>query len=162
MPKQTLKGSPEHNKDGPPFWRCWCQLHPSHSPRDGSLRSKAYNYDINRFDNLLLDTISPVHYNSRMEVVFDDASLDALETDAHARPRFPTGVIKSYRRRLWQIRAAHDERDFYANRGFHFEKYQEMEGHFPLRLNDQYRLIIRFEEHSEDKTVVIVGIRDYH
>ena len=29
-----------------------------------------------------------------MEVAFDDASLEALETDVRARPRFPTGVIK--------------------------------------------------------------------
>ena len=97
-----------------------------------------------------------------MEVAFDDASLDALETDTRARPKYPTGVIKSYRRRMWQIRAAHDERDFYANRGFHFEKFQEVEGQYSLRLNDQYRLIIRFEDHSEGKIVVIVAIRDYH
>ena len=97
-----------------------------------------------------------------MEVAFDDASLDALETDVGARTRFPTGVTKAYRRRLWQIRAAHDERDFYANRGFHFERFQEMEGHYSLRLNDQYRLIVRFEQHSEERTSVIVAIRDYH
>ena len=97
-----------------------------------------------------------------MEVRFDDASLDALESDPSARPKFPLGVVKAYRRRLWQIRAAHDERDFYANRGFHFEKYKEMPGHYSLRLNDQYRLIIRFEEHPADKTVVIIGIKDYH
>ena len=103
-----------------------------------------------------------IQYYSHMEVRFDDASLDALETDPRVRPKFPTGVIKAYRRRLWQIRAAHDERDFYANRGFHFEKYQERDGHFSLRLNDQYRLLIRFEQHSDEKTVVIVTILDYH
>lgn len=97
-----------------------------------------------------------------MEVVFDDESLDALETDPRAKSKFPYGVIKAYRKRLWQIRAAHDERDFYANKGFHFEKHQEMKGHHSLRLNEQYRLIVRFEQHSKEKTVVIVAVLDYH
>ena len=53
-----------------------------------------------------------------MDVRFNDDGLDELESNAKAKPKFPTGVIKAYRKRLWQIRAAHDERDFRANRGF--------------------------------------------
>ena len=97
-----------------------------------------------------------------MEVRFEDAALDDLETNVRARPRLPTGVIKAYRKRLWQIRALHDERDFYANRGFRFEKYQSMSGHHSIRLNDQFRLILRLEEQSGEKVVVIVAVTDYH
>ncbi len=97
-----------------------------------------------------------------MEVSFDDQELDDLETNVRAKPKFPTGVIKAFRRRMWQIRAAHDERDFSANRGMNYERYQEMDGHHSIRLNDQYRLIIRFDEHSDGKTVVVVAIKDYH
>ena len=97
-----------------------------------------------------------------MDLGFDDPRLDDLETNVRARPKFPTGVIKAYRKRLWQIRALHDERDFYANRGFNFEKYQTKPGHYTVRLNDQYRLIFRFEEHSDYKTVMIVEIKDIH
>ena len=97
-----------------------------------------------------------------MEVSFDDPELDDLETNVRARPKFPTGVVKAFRKRLWQIRAVHAERDFRENRGFKFERYQEVDGHYSIRLNDQFRLIIRFEQHSEEKTVVVVAIKDYH
>ena len=97
-----------------------------------------------------------------MEVSFDDSELDDLETNVRARQKFPAGVVKAFRKRLWQIRASYDERDFRENRGFKFERYQEMDGHYSIRLNDQFRLIFRFEEHSEKKTVVVVAIKDYH
>lgn len=97
-----------------------------------------------------------------MDVGFDDIELDELETNPKARPRFPTGVIKAYRKRLWQIRAVHDERDFYANRGFNFESIISMPGRYSIRLNDQFRLIIRFEDRGKERTVVVVAIQDYH
>jgi len=97
-----------------------------------------------------------------MEVAFDDPELDDLETNARAKPKLPTGVIKAFRKRLWQIRATHDERDFRENKGLHFERYQKLDGHYSIRLNDQYRLIIRFEQHSDKRTVVIVAVVDYH
>lgn len=97
-----------------------------------------------------------------MEVRFEDAALDDLETNVGARPKLPIGVIKAFRKRLWQIRAAHDEREFYAIRGFNFEKYHSAAGHFVIRLNAQFRLILRFEQQSGERTVVIVAIKDYH
>ena len=97
-----------------------------------------------------------------MEVRFADPSLEALETDARARPRFPIGVLRSYRRRIWQLRAAQDERDLYAVGGFHFERYKAKEDHYSIRLNDQYRLIIRFEGSPSRKAVVVVAVTDYH
>ena len=97
-----------------------------------------------------------------MDVAFDDDALEALETDARAHPNFPAEVVRAYRKRIWQIRAAHDERDFYKNRGLHFKKHKSQNGRYSMRLNDQYRLMVRFQEHSENKTVVIVEIVDYH
>ena len=97
-----------------------------------------------------------------MEVSYEDADLDDLEVNAKARTKLPPAVVKAFRRRIWQIRAFHDERDFYSNNGLNFEKYQSVPGHYSVRLNDQYRLILRFEEHTERKTVVIVAIGDYH
>lgn len=97
-----------------------------------------------------------------MDVRFNDVELDELEINAKAKPKFPTGVIKAYRKRLWQIRAAHDERDFYQNRGFKFERYESVAGHYSIRLNDQFRLIIRFEDRGAERTVVVVAIQDYH
>ncbi|MCH8190914.1 MAG: type II toxin-antitoxin system RelE/ParE family toxin [Chloroflexi bacterium] len=97
-----------------------------------------------------------------MELRFDDSELEALYMDVQAKAKFPIGVVKSYRRRIWQVRAAKDGRDLRAIRGLRFEKYQRMEGHYSIRLNDQYRLIVTFDESSPRKTIVIVAVLDYH
>ena len=61
------------------------------------------------------------------------------------------------------IRAANDERDLAAVRGNRFEKLQGNRNHqYSIRLNDQYRLILEFEGSGQNKTVVVVGIEDYH
>ena len=97
-----------------------------------------------------------------MQVGFESSQLDDMETNVRARSKFPPAVVKAYRKRVWQIRAAHDERDLRVSRGANFEKYRAKDGQYSIRLNDQYRLIVRFEEHSEEKTVVVVDITDYH
>ena len=57
-----------------------------------------------------------------MEVAFKDQSLDRLETD----PAYSAGhgdlVVKAFRKRMQQIRAATDERTFYAMKALRFEK----------------------------------------
>ena len=61
-----------------------------------------------------------------MEVDFKDDDLDRLETDEKFTAKLPVGVVKGFRKRMQQIRAAQDERDFYANKGMHFEKMQSL------------------------------------
>jgi proteic killer suppression protein len=98
-----------------------------------------------------------------MEVAFKDASLDRLETDASFKAGFGNAVVKAYRKRMQQIRAATDERTFYAHRSFHFEKLQgDREGQYSMRLNDQWRLIIELHGESPRKTVHVIEIVDYH
>ena len=64
---------------------------------------------------------------------------------------------------MQQIRAAADERDFYAIRSLHFEKLSgRRQDQYSMRLNDQYRLILEIAGGAADKVIVIVGIEDYH
>ena len=64
---------------------------------------------------------------------------------------------------MQQIRAAADERDFYAIRSLHFEKLSgRRQDQYSMRLNDQYRLILEIAGRAADKVIVIVGIEDYH
>ena len=78
-----------------------------------------------------------------MEVTFDDQSLDRLETDASFSAGFGDAIVKAYRRRMQQIRAASDERTFYARRSLNFEKLKgDRAGQYSMRLNDQWRLIV--------------------
>jgi proteic killer suppression protein len=49
-----------------------------------------------------------------MDVAFKDESLDRLETETRFSAGFGDAVVKAYRKRMQQIRAATDERTFYA------------------------------------------------
>src|SRR5437773_10156105 len=98
-----------------------------------------------------------------MDVEFKDASLDQLETDAAYSAGFGDALVKAFRRRMQQIRAASDERTFYALRSLHFEKLtQDREGQYSMRLNKQWRLIIELRGEAPRKKIYVVEITDYH
>jgi toxin HigB-1 len=98
-----------------------------------------------------------------MDVAFKTESLDRLETDADFSAGFEDAVVKAYRKRMQQIRAATDERTFYAHKSLHFEKLKgASEGQYSMRLNDQWRLIIELQGKAPNKTALIVEIIDYH
>jgi toxin HigB-1 len=98
-----------------------------------------------------------------MEIAFADESLDRLEIEASYSAGFGDAVVKAYRKRLQQIRAAPDERLFYALRSLNFEKLKgDREGQYSMRLNDQWRLIVELEGRAPNKVVRIIEITDYH
>lgn len=98
-----------------------------------------------------------------MEVAFKESFLDRLETDARFTAELQPGVVSAYRKRLQQIRAAPDERDFYQLRSLHFEKLKGNRAHqHSMRLNDQWRLIVELHGKGAEKIVYVVGIEDYH
>jgi toxin HigB-1 len=98
-----------------------------------------------------------------VDVAFKDESLAQLETDASYSAGFGDAVVKAYRKRMQQIRAATDERTFYAFRSLHFEKlHGDRAGQFSMRLNDQWRLILELRGEAPRKTVYVVEIVDYH
>jgi len=98
-----------------------------------------------------------------MDVEFKDSSLDRLETDSAYSAGFGDAVVKAYRKRVQQIRAASDERTFYALRSLNFEKLtRDREGQYSMRLNKQWRLIVEFKGEASKKTVYVVEIADYH
>jgi len=64
---------------------------------------------------------------------------------------------------MQQIRAAEDERAFYALKSLHFEKLKGNREHqHSMRLNDQWRLILQLMGTGKAKTVHLVAIEDYH
>jgi toxin HigB-1 len=61
------------------------------------------------------------------------------------------------------IRAASDERDFYALKSLHFEKLAgDRKGQYSMRIDIQWRLIVSLERQESGKSVLIVEIVDYH
>jgi proteic killer suppression protein len=98
-----------------------------------------------------------------MDVTFKDQSLDRLETDAGFSAGFGDAVVKAYRKAMQHIRAATDERTFYARRSFRFEKLLgNREGQYSMRLNDQWRVILELRGEAPRKTVHVLEIADYH
>jgi proteic killer suppression protein len=98
-----------------------------------------------------------------MEVEFADDDLDRLEVDRRFTAGHDRGVVKAFRKVMQVIRAAPDERDFYALKSLHFEKLQGARAHQrSMRLNDQWRLIVELKGEAPNKTVRVVGIEDYH
>jgi proteic killer suppression protein len=91
--------------------------------------------------------------------------MSRLETEAGFDGGYPPEAVSAYRKRMQQIRAALDERAFYALKSLRFKRLQGNRAHQrSMRLNDQWRLILEFEDgdETEGKRVVVVGIEDYH
>lgn len=98
-----------------------------------------------------------------MEVEFDDDDLDRLETDPQFTVGFAQEVVKAYRKRMQQLRAFRDERDFMQLKSLHFEKLKgDRAGQHSVRLNLQWRLILEIRGDHPCKGVGIVEIFDYH
>lgn len=98
-----------------------------------------------------------------MDVEFDDSALDRLETDAQFTAGFSQEVVRAYRKRMQQIRAARDERDFFAIRSLNFEKLKgSRDGQHSVRLNLQWRLVVEIRGDHPCKVVGIIEVVDYH
>jgi proteic killer suppression protein len=98
-----------------------------------------------------------------METEFADESLRRLESEVAFTGGFGLEIVKAFRKRMQMIRAARDERDFYAMKSLHFEKLQgNRQGQYSMRLNQQWRLILEFRKQGTSTTVVIISIVDYH
>jgi len=98
-----------------------------------------------------------------MQVEFDSDIPARLETDPSFDAGLPQAVVRAFRKRMQFIRAAADERDFYAMKSLHFEKLKgDRATECSMRLNDQWRLILKIKPSKPKNTIVIVGIEDYH
>ena len=98
-----------------------------------------------------------------MEVRFVDGRLDQLEIDPKFNAGFAQNIVSAFRRRMQQIRSAPDERVFYQLKSLQFEKLKGKRSHqHSMRLNKQWRLIMKFEGRGASKRAVIISIEDYH
>ncbi len=98
-----------------------------------------------------------------MEVEFEDDSLRRLEVEPSFTAGYTRDIVKAFRKRIQAIRAAPDERDFYQLKSLHFEKLKgNRSDQHSMRLNLQWRLILRIEKRENGKVVVVISIEDYH
>ena len=98
-----------------------------------------------------------------MKINFEKQEYERLWRDPTFNAGFDAAIVKVYRKRLQFIDAAVDERAFYSLKSLHFEKLVgDRVGQYSMRLNQQWRLILKIEKNLEGKLVVIVSIEDYH
>lgn len=98
-----------------------------------------------------------------MEIVFRNKDLDRLETDPEFAGGFMPAIVKAYRKRIWAIRNATDERDFYVLKSWHYEKLKGNRSHQrSIKLNQKWRLIIEIVKMKPSNVIEIIGIEDYH
>ncbi len=98
-----------------------------------------------------------------MDLEFADDELLELYTDPTFTAGLGVALVKAFRKRMQQISAAPDERTFYGLKSMHFEKLKgERSGECSMKLNDQYRLIIKFVTAERGKRVRVIEITDYH
>lgn len=98
-----------------------------------------------------------------MEAKFGHKDLDRLETDPKFDGGYPQEVVKMFRKRMQAIRAAEDERAFYALKSLHFERLKgSRSDQHSMRLNDQWRLVVEIDGAGTEKIVLVVSIEDYH
>jgi toxin HigB-1 len=97
-----------------------------------------------------------------MEIVFQDATLALVESDAAGETKLPVAVIKATRRKLTLLRAAIDDRSLRNWKSLHYEKLKgDREGQRSIKLNDQYRMVFILSEVGPP-TATILAIEDYH
>jgi proteic killer suppression protein len=97
-----------------------------------------------------------------MNVRHADKKLERLEIDESYTTGFGPDIVRAYRKVMGIIRAAFDERAFYAMKSLHYEKLKGNRSHQrSMRLNKQFRLILEIRDEGR-KTAVIISIEDYH
>lgn len=97
-----------------------------------------------------------------MEVEFDDDDLARAERDPTVSVGHGPAVDRGFRKLIQVIRAAVDERDFYALKSLHFEKLEGSETRRSMRINKQWRLIVELRGEAPRKKVGVIKVDDYH
>jgi len=98
-----------------------------------------------------------------MEFLHVDKTLKRIDEEAGYSGGYSKEIVRSFRMRMQLIRSAVDERDFYQLTSLHFEKLKgDRHPQRSMRLNKQFRLILRIDEGPSGSVVVILGIEDYH
>lgn len=98
-----------------------------------------------------------------MDIEFQDSELDRLAFDETCVGKWSPALMRAYRKRVNQIRQAPNQQVLYAFKSLRLEKLKgKMQGKYSMRINDQFRLIVRFAKKNGKDTVIIIKIEDYH
>ena len=99
-----------------------------------------------------------------MRIDFEDDDLRRLyEERDFVLPRIGPEVTKAFRKTVGFLVAAPTQADLREYRALRLKKLQgDRQGQYSVRLNRQWRLIIRFETDSDGQLLVVIEVVDYH
>lgn len=98
-----------------------------------------------------------------MKYLFATKELARLAQDPRYLGKWSGNIISMYRLRLTQIKAANSRHDLYELRSLRLKKLKgSRSSDHSIRLNNQYRMIIRFTSDQKIEVVNILAIEDYH
>lgn len=99
-----------------------------------------------------------------MKIEYDDEDLRRLAEDANFRlKQWGRDVVVAYRKKIQILDGAEHERDLRAMRSLNLEKLKgSRAGQYSIRLNDQFRLILKFRTEANGRVVVVIELVDYH
>jgi proteic killer suppression protein len=98
-----------------------------------------------------------------MNYRFANKKLQRIDERRDDAGGYSAAIVRTFRMRMQTIRAAPDEREFYALKSLHYEKLKGKRSHQrSMRLNNQYRLILEIEKDPRGNVVVVIDIEDYH
>jgi plasmid maintenance system killer protein len=94
-----------------------------------------------------------------MQVIIEDHFLGevANQNKVYGKSPYPDEVLKAFKKRLIQIKAANNTADLRMIKSLHFEKLKEKkyEGKYSIRLNIAYRLIFRIDNSPGSRIEII-------
>ncbi len=99
-----------------------------------------------------------------MQLAFADDNLKRLYQEPDFRlPAFGPDLTRAFRKVVGFVAGAADERDLRSMRSLRLEQLKGARSdQHSMRLNDQWRLIVRFEMADNGKTAVVIEVIDYH
>jgi toxin HigB-1 len=85
------------------------------------------------------------------------------DDETYVCKRYDKALHKAFRKVMGLLIAATGQSQLYAFRGLRLEKLAgDRAGQHSMRLNDQFRLIARFETDPDGQKIVVIEIVDYH
>lgn len=99
-----------------------------------------------------------------VRLIFEDETLRRLAFDpAFVPKKWSAEVVKAYRKKLQLIQAASNEVELSAIRSLNLEKLKgDRASQYSVRLNRQFRLVLRFRSEPDGRCAVIIELVDYH
>ena len=99
-----------------------------------------------------------------MRIDFEDDDLRRLHAERDfVLPRIGPEVTKAFRKTVGFLAAAANQADLRNYRALRLKKLQgDRQGQHSVRLNRQWRLIIRFDTDSDGQLLIVIEIVDYH